>query len=360
MSSVLFEPVTFRGMQARNKLWAAPINLFEVINQDGVVTDWHHLHYSSLARGGTGVIVTEATAVSPEGRISSYDLGLWNDSHTEALKSLVHRVQRLGAKIAVQLAHAGRKGSILPKWGTDAPGPSLEMHGGWQTVAPSSLPHPGMAVPHALSRSDIAEIIESFCHAAVRAEQAGFDMIEVHAAHGYLLHQFLSPLSNKRTDEYGGTLPNRARLLLEVVKGIRDSISSTLPFMVRLSATDWTQGGLTLEDITEVVTTLAANEVDLVTISTGGITSNTGPVGPGYQVPYATAIKQSGSLPVAAVGCITEPVQAEQIVATGLADIAMVGRAFLRNPNFGIDAARVLGAEISYLPRPYLRAYPKS
>ncbi|MGO4585784.1 NADH:flavin oxidoreductase/NADH oxidase [Arthrobacter sp. 2RAF6] len=357
MSQALFEPITLRGVEVRNRIWVPPMCQYVVDKRDGVPTDWHLLHLGSFARGGAGAIIVEATGVVPEGRISPHDLGLWNDRQRDAFGPITTLVHSLGAKIGIQLAHAGRKASTHPLWGTTRDGSIPLNEGGWQTVAPSAIAYPGLDEPVALDHEGIRGIVDAFAGAARRAVDAGFDMIEIHAAHGYLLHEFLSPLSNQRDDQYGGSLENRARLLLETVDGIRAAISNDVPVLVRLSATDWTNGGVTIEETCRVVEWLAEHGVDLADISTGANIPAGIPVGPGYQVPFATAVKNTTGLPTAAVGMIDDPRQAEQIIATGLADVVMVGREFLRNANFALHAADALRVDLPYRPRPYLRAY---
>ena len=357
MSQALFEPITLRGLEIRNRIWVPPMCQYAVTKCDGIPAQWHLLHLASFARGGAGAILVEATGIVPEGRISLHDLGLWNDEQTEAFKPITGLVQSLGAKIGIQLAHAGRKASVYPEWGTDGEGSLPFMEGGWQTVAPSAISYPGLAEPEALDYSGIQSIVEAFAKSAARAVEAGFDMVEIHAAHGYLIHEFLSPLSNERRDNYGGSLENRSRFLLEIVDAVRGRIGENVPLLVRLSATDWVQGGVTIEETTQLVKWLAERGVDLADISTGANVPAKIPVGPGYQVPFATAVKEATGMPVAAVGMIKNALQAEHIASTGLADVVMIGREFLRDANFGLNAAESLAVELPYRPRPYLRAY---
>lgn len=358
MSHVLFEPISLRGLEVRNRLWVPPMCQYVVEARDGVPVPWHLMHYGSFARGGAGAIIVEATGVVPEGRISANDLGLWNDVQRDAFRPIVGLVHSLGAKIGVQLAHAGRKASIYREWGVPRQGSLLPADGGWQTVAPSAVAFGELAEPVALDESGISGVVDAFVAAARRAIDAGFDFAEIHAAHGYLLHEFLSPVSNLRTDQYGGSLENRARLLLRIVDAVRGAIGETVPLCVRLSATDWVEGGLTVEETSQVVSWLGEHGADLADISSGGNVPNAPiPVGPGYQVPLATAVKQATGIPVAAVGMIDEPFQAEQVVATGLADVVLVGRQFLRDPAFGLHAAEQLKVELPYVPAPYRRAF---
>lgn len=357
MPRLLFEPITLRGMTARNRLWVPPMCQYSVDAHDGVATDWHLVHLGGLARGGAGVVVVEATAVTPQGRISPKDLGLWNDQQQKALAPIVEFIHSQGAKAGIQLAHAGRKASTYPHL-PDAPHGSIPTgEGGWTTVAPSAHAFPGLDVPQALDQAGINSIVSAFVAAARRAADAGFDVIEIHGAHGYLLHEFLSPLSNTREDSYGGTLANRARLLLEVVDAVRAEIGEHIALMVRLSAVDWLDDGLTIEDTVEVVHCLKARGVDLIDVSSGANMPAKIPAGPGYQTVFAQNIRHHTGIPTAAVGLITEPFQAEHILATGQADVVLIGRESLRNPNFPLHAAQTLRHKIPPVPRPYHRAY---
>lgn len=357
MSHLLFEPLTLRGVTFRNRIWVPPMCQYSVEKEDGVATDWHLAHLGGMARGGAGAIIVEATGVVPEGRISSKDLGLWNDVQRDALTPIVDFVHSQGSTAGIQLAHAGRKASVWPEWGTDRTGSVPLDEGGWVTDAPSALPYPGLAEPRELSESGIREIVEAFAASSKRAIEAGFDFVEIHAAHGYLLHEFLSPLSNVRTDRYGGTLENRARFLIEVVDAVRFEIGEEVPIFVRLSATDWTDGGLTLDDTVGIVELLKGRGVDLIDVSTGANVPARIPVGPGYQVSFAAGVRERTGVPTAAVGMITEPFQAEQILATGQADAVLLGREMLRDPHFAIRAAQALRHELPYVPPQYLRAY---
>ncbi len=356
MESALFAPMTLRHTHIRNRLWVTPMCQYSAEKQDGMPNDWHLVHLGSFARGGAGAVFTEATAVVPEGRISPQDLGLWNDAQLDAFARIVDFIHSQGAAAGIQLAHAGRKGSTYRTW-SERQGSVPASDGGWDTVAPSAIAFPGYAEPAELTTEGIAGVVQGFAAAAVRAIRAGFDLIEIHAAHGYLLHQFLSPLSNARTDGYGGTLANRARLLLETLDAVRAAVGESVPVMVRFSATDWADGGWSLEDTQTVARWAAERGADLADISSGGLLPVRAiPVGPGYQVPFATAVRSFAGLPVAAVGLISGAEQAEQIVATGLADVVMVGRELLRDPNFALRAAAGLGVEVDYAPAPYHRA----
>ncbi len=358
MSHAVFDPITLRGLTVRNRIWVPPMCQYSVPAEDGVATDWHLVQYGALARGGAGAVIVEATGVLPEGRISPRDLGLWNDAQRDALAPIVDFVHSQGAAAGIQLGHAGRKGSTYPGWGTDRSGTVPAAAGGWETVGPTDAPFGEYAAPRALDEAGIRQVVEAFAVAARRAVQAGFDIIEVHGAHGYLIHQFLSPLSNTRADGYGGDLERRSRLLLEVVDAIRTTVDDAVPVIVRLSATDWTDGGLTAADTGRIGTLLADHGVDLLDISTGGNVAHARiPAGPGYQVPFATAVRAAAGLPVSAVGMITDAQQAEQIVATGLADVVMVGRESLRDPNFPIRTAAALRYDLPYRPAPFARAY---
>ncbi len=355
MRSALFESITLRGVSVRNRLWVTPMCQYSAEQQDGMAGDWHLVHLGSFAKGGAGAVFTEATAVLPEGRISPQDLGLWNDAQRDAFARIVAFIRSQGAVAGIQLAHAGRKASTFRTW-DERQGTVHEDDGGWVTVAPSALAFPGYDTPTALSAEGIAQIVAAFGAAAARAVEAGFELIEIHAAHGYLLHQFLSPLTNMRSDDYGGSLRNRARALLETIDAVRAAVGPSIPVMVRFSATDWVDGGWSLQDTSRVARWAAEHGADLADISSGGNVPARIPVGPGYQVPLATAIRTAAQIPVAAVGLITSAQQAEQIVATELADVVMVGRELLRDPNFPLRAAAALGVEVHYQPAPYHRA----
>jgi 2,4-dienoyl-CoA reductase-like NADH-dependent reductase (Old Yellow Enzyme family) len=356
MTSSLFEPITIRGLTVRNRLWVTPMCQYSAESRDGIPQDWHLVHLGAFAKGGAGAVFTEATAVVPEGRISPEDLGLWNDSQRDGFARIVRFIHSQGAAAGIQLAHAGRKASVFRTW-DERRGSVPEADGGWATVGPSAIAFGSLNEPSALSVEGIGEVTRAFADAALRAVDAGFDLLEIHAAHGYLLHQFLSPLSNTRTDEYGGSLANRARFLLETIDAVSAVVGHDVPVSVRFSATDWVDGGWTLEDTQTVAQWAASHGAHLVDISTGGnVASAKIPVGPGYQVPFATAVRAAAGLPTIAVGLIDEPHQAEQIIATGLADVVMVGRELLRDPNFPLRAAAALGVNVSYAPKQYHRA----
>lgn len=358
MTSAVLSPITLRDVEIRNRIWVPPMCQYAVDRRDGVPTDWHLMHLGSFARGGAGAIIVEATGVVPEGRISPEDTGLYNDEQRDAFRRIIDLVHSLGAAIGIQLAHAGRKGSTYRPWGEPKSGSVPIDEGGWVTVAPTAQAFPGLAEPVALDETGIRAVVDAFTAAARRAVDAGFDLVEIHGAHGYLIHEFLSPLSNARVDGYGGSLRNRARLLLEIVDAVREEVGEGVPVLVRVSATDWTEGGLTVEDTSQIVDWLGEHGVDLIDVSSGGnVAGATIPVGPGYQVPLAAGIHAATGVRVATVGLIDDPEQAEQIVADGHADIVMVGREFLRDANFVFRVADVLGVEVSYRPSPYLRAY---
>lgn len=340
----LFDPITLRGARVRNRLWVAPMCMYAVDALDGVPNDWHLVHLPSMARGGAGLVVAEATAVVPEGRISPRDLGLWNATQQSAFARIAELVHAAGAAFAIQLAHAGRKASTHPALPGFPRGSVARDDGGWETVAASAVPFGDFAEPRGLDRDEIPGLIVAWRHAANRAVDAGVDAVEVHAAHGYLLHEFLSPLSNHRHDEYGGTLENRSRILLDIVRAIRGD-HPDLPILVRLSATEWTEGGFDLEQSQRVTTWLADAGADLVDVSSAGnLPAADIPVGPAYQAPLAQALRGRG-LPVSAVGLITDAVQAQSLLTTGAADVITVGRPWLRNPYLGLGWAQDLAAD---------------
>jgi len=315
------------------------------------------VHLGGLARGGAGAVIVEATAVTPEGRISPQDLGLWNDDQRDALAPIVAFMKSQGTVPGIQLAHAGRKANTYRPFEPDHTGSIPVNEGGWETVAPSPVAYPGLAEPRELSTEDIANIVAAFVAAARRAVNAGFELIEIHGAHGYLLHEFLSPLSNHREDDYGGNLANRARMLLDVVEAVRDEIGDNIGLLVRLSAVDWVDEGLSIDDTVQVVEWLGSHGVDLADVSSGSNMPAKIPSGPGYQVNFAQEIRQRTEVPTAAVGLITEPFQAEHILVTGQADVVLIGRESLRNPNFPIHAAQVLRHKEPPTPIQYHRAY---
>ncbi|MFI6427963.1 NADH:flavin oxidoreductase/NADH oxidase [Promicromonospora sp. NPDC050880] len=345
--SLLFEPVALRGLSVPNRAWLAP--MCEYSAEDGLPNDWHLVHLGSRAAGGFGLVLTEATAVVPEGRISPQDTGIWNDEQTAAWRRIVDFVHARGARIGIQLAHAGRKASTFRPW-SPVQGSVPVPDGGWPTVGPSASPYPGYAVPAEMTPTQVADVPELFAAAARRALEAGFDAVEVHAAHGYLLHQFLSPLANTRTDEYGGSADGRSRLVEETVTAVRAAWPDELPVLVRVSATDWRDDGLTVDDVAAVAGRLGRLGADLVDVSTGGVAPASISVGPGYQVPYARRVREVSGLPVSAVGLISEPAQAEQILVEGSADAVMLGREALRDPYWPLRAAHALGEKIGTVP----------
>ena len=354
MSTVsLFEPLTLRNITLRNRIMVSPMCQYS--STDGFATDWHLVHLGSRAVGGAAVVMTEAAAVEARGRISPQDLGIYRDEHIAMLARITAFIKEQGAVPAIQLAHAGRKASTYRPW--SGRGEVSVEDGRWETVAPSherfSANYP---LPKGLTTQEIAEVIQSFRIATERSLQAGFQAIELHAAHGYLFHEFLSPLSNARTDEYGGDLRNRMRFLLETVDAVRQVWPDTLPLFVRLSATDWTEGGQTIEDSVEIAQTLKGHGVDLIDVSSGGnVATATVPVAPSYQVPFAEQIRRESGVPTAAVGLITEPEQANDIVQSGRADVVALARELLRDPYWPMHAARALGYDFPWVPQ-YVRA----
>ena len=353
----LFSPLTLAGITLPNRIVVSPMCQYSC--HDGFATDWHLVHLGSRAIGGAALILTEATAVSPEGRISPQDLGLWKDDHIAPLVRVVDFLHAHGARAGVQLAHAGRKASMSPPWEPHRVVPPAE--GGWTNVlAPSAIPFANdFPQPHALDHEGITRIKVAFRDAAIRAHSAGFDVVEIHAAHGYLLHEFLSPLSNHRTDQYGGSFENRARLLLEVTTEVRAAWPAHLPLFVRISATDWTPGGWNPDESVELARLLNARGVHLLDVSSGGnIATAKIPVGPGYQTAFAERIRRESGLPTGAVGMITSPAQADHILRTGQADVVLLARELLRDPYWPLHAAQALHQDTSW-PVQYLRAAPR-
>jgi 2,4-dienoyl-CoA reductase-like NADH-dependent reductase (Old Yellow Enzyme family) len=348
----LFTPFVQRSLTLRNRIAVSPMCQYSA--SDGMPDDWHLVHLGSRAVGGAALVIAEATGVSAEGRISAQDVGLWNDAQRDAWRPIARFIEAQGAVAGVQLAHAGRKASSKRPWDG---GGALE-EGGWTTVAPSAIPFDaGWHTPVALDEAGLRKVVEDFRAAAQRALDAGFRLVEIHAAHGYLLHQFLSPLSNRREDAYGGSFENRARLLREVVAAVREVWPAELPLWVRLSATDWHEGGWDVEQSVRLVRELPALGVDLIDVSSGGLVPHVKiPVGPGYQVPFAARIRREAGIATAAVGLITEPEQAERIVAQGDADMVLIARESLRDPYFPRRAAEALGAKID-APAQYRRAW---
>jgi 2,4-dienoyl-CoA reductase-like NADH-dependent reductase (Old Yellow Enzyme family) len=349
--SQLFTPLTIRDITFNNRIVVSPMCQYS--SQDGMAGEWHLVHLGSRAIGGAGLIITEATAVSPEGRISPSDLGIWKDEHIEGLRRIVKFVRAQGSEIGVQLAHAGRKGSTAEPWN----GGKLVSAGGWQPVGPSAIAFgEGYGIPAALDAEGIRKVVEDFKAAARRAMLAGFKVVELHAAHGYLVHQFLSPLSNRRQDEYGGSFENRIRLLTEIVKAVRKVWPVVYPLFVRISATDWAEGGWSPEESVRLAGVLKGLDVDVIDCSSGGLTPlQQIPVAPGYQVGFAAQVRSAGIL-TGAVGMITDAVQAESILVSGQADLIIMARQMLRDPYFPLHAAEELGYKDIHWPLQYVRA----
>ncbi len=376
MSHPLFAPFQLRSLSLANRIVVSPMCQYS--SHDGFAADWHLGHLGARAQGGAGLVMLEASAVTPEGRISPADLGIWKDGHIPALQRIAQFIHSQGSHAGIQLAHAGRKASMAP------PFPAVSgtaerlvqpAEGGWPPVGPSALAFsPAYAVPQALDQAGIHSIVEAFRLAARRALAAGFHFVEIHAAHGYLLHQFLSPLSNQRTDEYGGSFQNRTRLALQVVDAVRAEWPQHLPLLVRISATDWAettgapgdgssslgwQNGWNIDESVEFAHVFREHGVDLIDVSSGGQVPNAKiPVGPGFQVPFAARIRREANIPTAAVGMITDPVQANGIVASGEADLVFLARELLRDPYWPLHAARALEEPASWPPQ-YLRAAPQ-
>ncbi len=350
---MLFTPFALRGVTLRNRIGVSPMCQYSAT--DGRANDWHLVHLGGLAKGGAGLVIFEATAVEPRGRISPGDLGLWDEAQQEPLARIVRFVESQGAVPALQLAHAGRKASVRPPW--EQGGAPLTAAPGWEVVGPSAVPFgEGHPLPSALDEAGLRGLVAAFAAAARRAVAAGFKAVEVHAAHGYLLHQFLSPLSNHRTDGWGGDFAGRTRLAREVVAAVRGVVPDAMPVLVRLSATDWVEGGWTPDETVELARTLRGLGVDLIDCSSGGLVPYARvPAAPGYQVGFAERVRREGGVASAAVGMITEPAQAEEIIAEGRADLVLLARQLLRDPHFPLRAALALKAEGPW-PSQYLRA----
>ncbi len=354
---MLFSPLSLRSIQLKNRLVVSPMCQYS--SEDGFANDWHLVHLGSRAVGGAGLIISEAAAVSPEGRITPDDLGIWKDEHIAGLQRITQFIRQNGSVAGIQLAHAGRKASHRRPWegGTGIFPTELR---GWQTVAPSAIPFgPDSSEPLALTAEGIEKILTDFELATKRSLTAGFQVVEIHAAHGYLLHQFLSPLSNQRTDGYGGSFNNRIRLLLEVIERVQTVWPTELPLFVRISATDWTDGGWTIDDSVALSVILKDKGVDVIDCSTGGNVAHAKiPLEPGYQVAFADRIRQETGITTAAVGLITSAEQAEAILTNGQADLILMAREFLRDPYFPLRAAHDLGDDVSW-PVQYERAKPR-
>lgn len=346
--SKLFEPIRLRDVEIRNRIFMAPMCQYSCENKDGVPGDWHLVHYGARATGGAGLIIVEATAVTPEGRITPWCTGIWNEDQVRAWKRVNDFCHSQGAKTAIQLAHAGRKASTYRSWSGQNSVPVED--GGWQTISSGSEAFTGYEAPRELATEEIAGVVQGWVEAGKMSVEAGFDAIEIHAAHGYLIHQFLSPITNHREDEYGGSLENRARLLLEIVIGIRAAIGEEVPLLIRFSATDYREDGWNEEQTAEVARWCAAAGADLFDISTGGLI--TGVQIPahelGYQVPYAQFVSDHVDEPVSAVGMILDGPQAEQILQTRNIEVISIGRPFLRDAYWPMRAAKQLGVEVDY------------
>ncbi|WP_294140536.1 NADH:flavin oxidoreductase/NADH oxidase [uncultured Sanguibacteroides sp.] len=354
--SALFTPLTLKSVTLRNRIVLSPMCQYSA--QDGFADNWHLVHYGSRAVGGAGLVLVEATAISPEGRITPDDLGLWRDEHVEKLKTITDFITEQGAVPGIQLAHAGRKASTLSEW--KGKGKFLKpAEGGWRTVAPSPIAYlKNHDTPQALTAEGIHKVITDFTDAARRAIAAGFKVIEIHAAHGYLLHEFLSPLTNHREDLYGGSFENRIRLLLEVVNSIRKVIRQEIPLLVRISATDWEKGGWDPEQSVQLASILSKIGVDLLDVSSGGLIANAEiPIDYGYQLPFASIIQRKTSMRTGSVGMLTDPIQMETILRTGETDLIIIGRELLRDPYFPLHAAERLNEKIVW-PVQYQRARP--
>jgi 2,4-dienoyl-CoA reductase-like NADH-dependent reductase (Old Yellow Enzyme family) len=349
----LFDPITLRGATLRNRIGVSPMCQYSSV--DGFASDWHLVHLGSRAVGGAALVNTEAAAIEARGRINPHDLGIWDDGHIDMLARIARFVRACGAVPGIQLAHAGRKASRNRPWEPERGIPIEE--GGWAIVGPSPIPFgTGWQVPHALTAEEIAGLLRAAEVATRRALEAGFGWVELHAAHGYLCHSFYSPLSNAREDEYGGTFENRIRFMVQVARSVRRVWPEDRPFSVRLSCTDWVVGGWTLEDTVALARALKAEGVDIVDCSSGGNVLAPIPVGAGYQVPFAETVRRDAGIATAAVGLITEPSHADEIVRNGRADLVLLAREELRDPYWPIHAARVLRQE-QRVPAQYLRAF---
>jgi 2,4-dienoyl-CoA reductase-like NADH-dependent reductase (Old Yellow Enzyme family) len=350
---MLFTPITFRGVTLKNRIVVSPMCQYS--SQDGFASDWHLVHLGSRAVGGASLVLTEAAAVTPEGRISPQDLGIWKEEHLDKLLQIANFVRAQGAEMGIQLAHAGRKGSTARPW--EGGGPVPPEQGGFRIVAPSAIPFRDKdQVPEELDEAGIARIVRAFADAAERVHRAGLTAIELHAAHGYLLHEFLSPLSNRRTDRYGGSIENRSRMLLETVRAIRSRWPERLPLFVRVSATDWAPGGWTPDDTVWLARRLVDEAVDLLDCSSAGAVPGAQiPVGPGYQVPFAERVRRETGMPTGAVGLIRSSYQADHILRSGQADVVVIARQLLRDPYWPLHAARELGVDLPW-PVQYQRA----
>jgi 2,4-dienoyl-CoA reductase-like NADH-dependent reductase (Old Yellow Enzyme family) len=352
MPTSLFQEFKIRDRTIPNRAWVSPMCQYSA--KDGVVGEWHRVHLGAFATGGAGLVFVDATGVVPDGRISIGCSGIWNDDLAQAFKPIVDFNHSMGSTMGIQLAHAGRKGSTMKPWDHHLIASKYE--GGWQTVSASEIAFPGMPIPRALSKEEIAELTGNFGKAADRAVKVGFDVVEIHAAHGYLLHQFLSPLTNKRTDEYGGDLEGRMRFLLEVAQKVRATIPEGMPLFVRISATDWVEGGWDVDEAVLLSIELKKAGVDLIDVSSAGLVSNAViPIGPGYQVRFAQEIREKAKIATSAVGVITDAHQAEEIISSGKADAVMLAREMLRNPRWALAASEELGVRGRW-PNQFTRA----
>jgi 2,4-dienoyl-CoA reductase-like NADH-dependent reductase (Old Yellow Enzyme family) len=350
--ATLFSAFTLRGVEFRNRVFVSPMCQYS--SRDGMPNDWHLVHLGSRAVGGAALVMVEATSVSPEGRISPGDTGIWSDAHAAAFGPVAAFIKSQGAVPAIQLAHAGRKASTDVPWRGGKP--LSESEGAWETLAPSAVAFGRYPVPREMTAQDIEAVIRDFTEAARRSLEAGFEVAEIHMAHGYLLHEFLSALSNRREDEYGGSREARMRFPLRVAEAVRRVWPERLPVFVRISATDWAEGGWDLQQSIEFALRLKERGIDLIDCSSGGLVPGVQiPVEPGYQVPFAAAIRKEAGLPTGAVGMITDAHQAEQIISSGEADVVFLARAMLRDPYWALHAAKTLGADITW-PVQYERA----
>ena len=352
---MLFSPLTMRSVTLRNRIVVSP--MCEYSSVDGFANDWHVVHLGSRAVGGAGAVLTEAAAVTADGRISPVDLGIYRDEHVEPLARIFRFIEQRGAVPGMQLAHAGRKASTAEPW--TGGGPVPPERGGWRPIwAPSAIAfRDGWQTPQALTTTGIKDVVSAFAAAARRLLEAGGKIAEIHAAHGYLLHAFLSPLSNQRNDDYGGTFDNRTRIVIEVVRAVRAVWPDRLPLFVRISATDWTDGGWTLEDSVALAARLKTEGVDLIDCSSGGNVPHASiPIAPGYQVPFADRIRREAAIMTGAVGLITDPHQAETILQNDQADVIVIARQLLRDPYWPLHSAQALG-DVPDVPVQYLRAF---
>lgn len=350
--SKLFSPIKVGGVEIKNRAWVSPMCQYSAVN--GMMQDWHAVNYGAYITGGAGLVMVEATAIRPEGRITPGCTGIWNDQQAQVMAEIPRFAHKYGVKVGIQLAHAGRKASVSEPWtGLKYVEPS---DGGWVTEAPSAVAFEGYPVPNELTVSEISKLKNDFAAGAERALSADFDLIEIHAAHGYLLHEFLSPISNKRTDEYGGSFENRIRLLCEIASEIRLIVPSSRALAVRISASDWIDGGWDIDQSVELCRELKARGVDLVDVSSAGISmAQEIKLGPAYQTPFAEKINQETGIATSAVGSITTGAQAEEILQRGNVEAVMIGRAMLANPHWPAKAAADLGEDLP-LPNQYLRA----